>query len=211
MPRPASSLPRALLIASAAALASPALAITVELTELPVPDGFPTAGVAGLANDGTVVGTAWPDGAIVRWSPQGTPEVLGGGLTYTLENVMPLISKDGSVIATTGYFDIGGGNLRASPETWISGTDWAPLPGLTLGDASPYGISYDGSVLVGGASPAEGNDPQQIPWMWTAATGQVALGMIDGQTWGEAWAVGDGGRVAAGFFGSDTRWGAKWV
>ena len=211
MSRLAASLSRALLIASAAALASPALAITVELTELPVPDGFPTAGVGGLANDGTVVGTAWPDGAIVRWSPQGTPEVLGGGLTFTLENVMPLISKDGGVIATTGYFDIGGGNLRAMPETWISGTDWAPLPGLTLGDASPYGMSYDGTVLVGGASPAEGNDPQQLPWMWTAATGQVALGMIDGETWGEAWAVGDGGHVAAGFFGSDTRWGAKWI
>jgi uncharacterized membrane protein len=196
--------------------ASPALAITVTLTDLPVPDGYGTAGVANIASDGTVVGMVWPEGSVVRWVPGAEPEVLGGGLTFTLENVMPLISKDGSVIATTAYFPNGDGK-RAAPEIWTGGTGWTELPGLTLGDASPYGMSHDGQVLVGGASPVDpdGGAPQQIPWIWTAETGQQALGMIEGTVWGEAWAVADGGRVAVGFFeaspGDTTRYGARWV
>jgi hypothetical protein len=208
------SLRRALLACSAVAFASPVAAITVTLTELPVPDGFPTAGVGNIASDGSVVGTAWPDGAIVRWLPDTTPEVLGGGLTFTLENVMPLISKDGSVIATAGYFQ-DGENLRAAPETWLGGTDWLEVAGLVLGDASPYGMSYDGQAIVGGASPATGTTPQQMPWMWTAAGGQQTLGMMPDTEWGEAWAVANGGHVAAGFFkssaGDETRLGARWV
>ena len=205
---------RAFLFCSAIALATPVAAITVTLTELPVPDGFPTAGVANIASDGSVVGTAWPDGAVVRWLPDTTPEVLGGGLTFTLENVMPLISKDGSLIATTGYFG-DGADMRAAPEIWLGGTDWLQLPNLTLGDASPYGMSYDGQVLVGGASPAQGTTPQQMPWIWTAADGQQALGMMPDTVWGEAWAVANGGHVAVGFFkasaSDETRYGARWI
>jgi uncharacterized membrane protein len=196
------------------AVASPTAAITVTLTELPVPDGFPTAGVANIARDGTVVGTAFPDGAVVRWVPGADPEVLGGGMTFTLENVMPLISKDGTQIATTGYFS-DGTNKRAAPEVWLGGTDWLELTGLTLGDASPYGMSYDGQTLVGGASPAQGTTPQQVPWIWSAANGQQSLGMMPDMLWGEAWAVADGGGVAAGFFQASyddtTRYGVRWV
>ena len=205
---------RALIACSAIAFVAPAAAVTVTLTELPVPDGFPTAGVGNIASDGSVVGTAWPDGAIVRWRPDTTPEVLGGGLTFTLENVMPLISKDGSLIATAGYFQ-DGESLRAAPEIWLSGTDWLELPDLTLGDASPYGMSYDGQALVGGASPATGTTPRQMPWIWTAAGGQQALGMMPDTVWGEAWAVANGGHVAVGFFeasaADETRYGARWV
>ena len=119
-----------------------------------------TAGVSNIAADGTVVGTAWPDGTVVRWVPGHDPEILGGGLTYTLENIMPLIAKDGGVIATTGYFATGAGDAeRASPEIWQGATDWQEVSGLVLGDASPCGISYDGQTLVGGASPPAGAPP----------------------------------------------------
>jgi uncharacterized membrane protein len=206
--------PRAALLSLVVATATPVAAFTVTMTDLPVPDGFPTAGVSNISADGTVVGTAWPDGAVVRWQPGAAPEVLGGGLTFTLENVMPLISKDGSLIATTGYFP-NGASKRAVPEVWLSGTDWMQVPDLTLGDASPYGVSYDGQALVGGASPASGTSPQQMPWLWTASEGQQLLGMMPDTEWGEAWAVGNGGHVAAGFFeasaGSQTRYGARWV
>ena len=202
---------RALSIVALAA-ATPALAITVTLTELPVPDGYGTAGVSNVADDGSVVGMVWPDGLVVRWPVTGDPEILGGGLTFTLENIMPLVSKDGTLIATTGYFPIDNGK-RAAPEVWMGGTDWLEVPGMTLGDASPYGLSYDGQTLAGGAAPADGDTSgvQQYPWIWTAGGGQVALGMLDGATWGQAWAVSNDAHVAAGFFGSDTRWGARWV
>jgi uncharacterized membrane protein len=196
--------------------AAPALAITVTLTELPLPDGYATAGVSNVADDGTVVGMVWPDALVVRWVPGADPEVLGGGETYTLENIMPLVSKDGSLIATTGYFPIENGK-RAAPEVWMGGTDWLVLPNLTLGDASPYGMSYDGQTFVGGAFPADGDTTgvQQYPWLWTATGGQVALGLIDGTVWGEAWAVSNDGHAAAGFFeassGDFTRYGARWI
>jgi uncharacterized membrane protein len=208
------SLRHALFLCSIAA-ATPAIAITVTLTELPVPDGYGTAGVANIASDGTVVGTVWPDGLVVRWVPGAAPEVIGGGLTFTLENMMPLISKDGSVIATAGYFS-DGTVKHAAPELWTADAGWVEASGLTLGDASPYGMSYDGQTLVGGAFPLEdGGSPQQIPWIWTATNGQQALGMIDGTVWGQAWAVANDGHTAAGFFeasaGDFTRYGARWL
>jgi uncharacterized membrane protein len=216
MPLLSVSLRRVFLFCSIAASAS-APAVTVTLTELPVPDGYATAGVANIASDGTVVGTVFPDGSVVRWVPGAEPEVIGGGLTFTLENVMPLVSKDGTLIATAGYFS-DGTIEHAAPEIWLGGTDWLEVPGLTLGDASPYGMSYDGQILVGGASPAgnpRGSAPQQVPWIWAAAGGQVALGMMPDTVWGEAWAVANGGHVAAGFFeasaGDTTRYGVRWV
>lgn len=213
---PLSAFIRRALATAALTCAAPALAITVTLNELPVPEGYGTAGVSNVADDGSVVGMVWPDALVVRWPAVGDPEILGGGMTYTLENIMPLVSKDGTAIATTGYFPIDNGK-RAAPESWMGGTDWLELPNLTLGDASPYGMSYDGHTLVGGAFPADGDTTgiQQYPWIWTASGGQVALGMIDGTDWGEAWAVSNDGRVAAGFSndapGDFTRWGARWV
>jgi len=202
-------------VACSIAAATPAMAITVTLTELPVPDGYGTAGVANIASDGTVVGVVWPDGLVVRWVPGADPEVIGGGLTFTLENMMPLISKDASVIATAGYFS-DGTVKHAAPEIWTADTGWVEASGLTLGDASPYGMSYDGQTLVGGAFPLEeGGSAQQIPWVWTAANGQQALGMMDGTVWGQAWAVANDGHTAAGFFeasaGDFTRYGARWL
>ena len=163
------------------------MAITVTLTELPVPDGYGTAGVANLASDGTVVGMVWPDGLVARWVPGADPEVLGGGLTFTLENMMPLISKDGSVIATCGYFS-DGTNKHAAPELWTAGSGWIEASGLTLGDATPYGMSYDGQTLVGGAFPVEagGSGAAVSMDLERRDRGQQALGMIDGTVWGRS-------------------------
>jgi len=165
---------RRALLSCAALLTAPVFAETVTLTELPVPAGYSVAGVANIATDGTVVGVVWPDGLVVRWVPGADPEILGGGLTFTLENVMPLISRDASVIATTGWFS-DGSDKHAMPEIWQGGTDWAAVSGLTLGNASPYGISADGHTLAGGAFPVDGRDgaPQQIPWIWTETDGHA--------------------------------------
>ncbi|MBA8889523.1 putative membrane protein [Dokdonella fugitiva] len=199
--------------------ASGALADTVTLIELPAPEGYAVAGVSNITADGTVIGVVYPDGFVVRWQPGATPEVLGGGLTFTLDNITPLISKDGSAIATTGYFDDGGEAPVAAPELWTGGTDWARIGGAsaTLGNASVFGVSYDGSVLTGSAEPAvpppEGPWPQ-LPWSWTAAGGQVPLALpVDGFS-AQAWAASNDGRVVAGFGepapDDFTRYGLRW-
>jgi hypothetical protein len=201
-----------------AVAASHAYADNVSLTELSAPEGYAVAGVANIAADGTVIGVVYPDGFVVRWQPGAAPEVLGGGITFTLENITPLISKNGMAIATTGYFAGQGEELVASPEFWSGGTDWARIGGLTLGSSSPFGISYDGATLVGSAEPAvppaEGPWPQ-LPWIWTAATGQVQLAVPADAFSGQAWAVSNDGHVAAGFVELTpedfTRYGMRWV
>lgn len=194
-----------------------AAADSVSLTELPVPDGYAVAGAANIAADGTVIGVVYPDGFVVRWRPGASPEVLGGGLTFTLDNITPLISKDGSVIATTGYFDDGGESPVAAPERWIGATDWARISGTTLGNASVFGLSSDGAVLTGSADPAvpppQGPWPQ-LPWTWTAVAGQVELALPADAFSGQAWAASNDGRVVAGFgepaADDFTRYGLRW-
>lgn len=205
-------------ILAACALAMPAFADSVTLSELAAPADYPVASAANITTDGTVVGVVYPDGLVVRWLPGAAPEVLGGGMTFTLDNIMPLISKDGSTIATAGYFPGPGDALVAAPELWMGGTDWARVSGITLGSASPFGVSYDGHALVGSAEPvvppAEGPWPQ-LPWVWTAASGQVELALPASAFSGQAWAVSNDANVAAGFAtpssDDETRYGVRWV
>jgi uncharacterized membrane protein len=214
---PVSMITRRLLQGALALGLSSAAADSLTLTELPAPDGYVVAGVTNIAADGTVIGVVYPDGLVVRWRPGMTPEVLGGGMTFTLDNITPLISKDGSAIATTGYFDDGGEALVAAPELWIGGTDWARITGTTLGNASVFGMSWDGSVLTGSAEPAvppaEGPWPQ-LPWSWTGAGGQVELALPEDAFSGQAWAASNDGHVVAGFgepaADDFTRYGLRW-
>jgi hypothetical protein len=206
------------LLLGALAFALPASALeNVTLTELPAPDGYPVAGVSNIAADGTVVGMVWPDGLVVRWVPGAPPEVIGGGLTYTIENVMPLISKDGATIVTAGYFGEEP-NLQAAPETWLGGVDWAMLGGLTLGDSTPIAVSWNGQAVAGGAYPVvppETGPWPVLPWVWTAqTTEQVQLGLLVDMFSAQVWGVSDDGTVAAGFAeqpGNETRYGVRWV
>jgi len=214
---PVSTITRCLLHGALALGLSSAAADSVTLTELPAPEGYAVAGVANIAADGTVIGVAYPDGLVVRWRPGASPEVLGGGMTFTLDNITPLISKDGAVIATTGYFDDGGEALVAAPERWIGATDWSRITGTTLGNASVFGLSSDGNVLTGSAEPAvpppEGPWPQ-LPWSWTAIAGQVELALPADAFSGQAWAASNDGHVVAGFGepapDDFTRYGLRW-
>lgn len=198
--------------AACLALAASASAQTVTLTELSPPDGYAVAGVANLAGDGTVVGTVYPSGEVVRWVPGAAPEVLGGD-TYTLDNVMPFISKDGATIVASSYFDDYG---LAAPGFWAGGTDWERASGMILTWSTPFGLSWDGGALVGGGfdDPPPGETAPVVPWIWTAQTGQQPLGLLPGTVSGQAWAVADDGATAAGFIeaaaGDSTRLGARW-
>ena len=152
---PPTPLSRCALYCALALAATPALADTVTLTELPAPDGYPVAGVSNIAADGTVIGTVFPDGLVVRWTPGAAPEVLGGGMTYTFakaqggKEVSPAMLEgfSGAKVLIEGLrragpkptrekvqaaleglqkFDIGGLDISYSPEDH-SGLDFADL------------------------------------------------------------------------------------
>jgi len=189
--------------------AASAGAQTVTLTELPTPGGFGVAGVANIASDGTVVGTLYPKGDVVRWVPGEEPEVLGGD-TYTLDNVMPFISKDGAVIVATNYFDSHG---VAAPGFWLGGTAWERASGMILAFSTPYGMSWDGAVLVGGGynKGAPGELVPMVPWIWTAQSGQGLLDLLPGTISGQAWAVADDAGIAIGFIeAGGVRYAVRW-
>ena len=199
-------------LAVSLAFAATASAQTVTLTELPPPDGYAVAGVANMAADGTVVGSVYPSGEVVRWQPGQAPEVLGGD-TYTLDNVMPFISKDGATIVASSYFD---DYSVSAPGFWRGGTDWERAAGMTLAWSTPFGLSWSGEAMVGGGynDPPPGQLASILPWLWTAQSGQQVLGLLSGTVSGQAWAVADDGAVAAGFIeaapGDRTRYGARW-
>lgn len=194
----------------------PVLAPAARLEELPLPAGGGTAGVSGIAADGTVVGTLWPVGEVLRWRPGQAPDNLGGD-TYTLENVIPLISADGATIVASYYFWTPGSDVpEAAPAIW-DGSQWQRMPGIVLGDTTPFGVADDGSALAGAAYPAEPPPPGGFvslqPWTWTAQTGQVVLDLPAGQGAGQAWAVSSGATRAAGFTVAATgatRHGVRW-
>lgn len=194
----------------------PALAGAVRLEELPLPAGGGTAGVSNIAADGTVVGTLWPVGEVLRWRPGQAAENLGGD-TFTLENVIPLISADGATIVSSHYFWTQGSDVpEAAPAIW-NGSAWQRIGGIVLGDTTPFGLADDGSALAGAAYPAEPPPPGGFvslrPWTWTEQTGQVALDLPAGQGTGQAWAVSSGATQAAGFASAATgatRFGVRW-
>lgn len=201
-------LPRCL-AAACLAFAASAPAQTVTLTELPTPAGHGVAGVANIASDGTVVGTAYPSGEVVRWVPGEAAEVLGGD-TYTLDNVMPFVSKDGAVIVASNYFD---DYSLAAPGFWLGGTDWERASGMILTWSTPYGMSWDGAALAGGGynDPPPGQFAPIVPWIWTLQSGQQLLDLLPGTSSGQAWAVADDASVAAGFIeDGGTRYGVRW-
>ncbi|ANB18896.1 hypothetical protein [Dokdonella koreensis] len=194
----------------------PLLAAAARIEELPLPPEGGTAGVSNIAADGTVVGTLWPVGQVLRWRPGQAPENLGGD-TFTLENVIPLISADGATIVASHYFWTQGSDVpEAAPAIW-SGTAWQRIGGLVLGDATPFGLADDGSALAGAAYPAEPPPPGGFvalqPWTWTEAGGQVPLDLPAGHAGGQAWAVSPGALHAAGFVFEATggaRYGTRW-
>lgn len=198
---------------------APLRAAEVSLEELPAPPFAGTAGVSNIAADGTVVGTGWPDAMAVRWRPGQPPENLGGD-TFTLENIMPLISADGATIATNVYVqadpDDPEAGLVGKAALWQGGTNWSPIDNAVLAQATPFGISDSGEFLVGSGmedvSPDE-ND-HQLAWIWSAGTGQQLLGAVDGLPDAQAWGVSNDGQIAIGFANAApadfTRHGVRW-
>src|SRR5690606_21907961 len=111
------------------------------------------------------------------------------------------ISADGSVVV---------GTLNPGSSWSRSGFLWTPsggaqrVGGVSAGDMltnrfTANGVSNDGSVVVGLASPNMlGGGALSRGYMWTAAGGFVDLGYLDGLPTSDALGVSGDGRVVVG-------------
>lgn len=183
----------------------------LSLRELPQGE-FRPVHPSSIATDGSVIGVSFAsiddvDGNVIRWRSGGEPENLGGGPSYALINITPVMSDDGAVIATPHLFELDQEPFFISvPLALRDETGWQPLSGLTLETSLPFGISANGSHITG-AGGESGSAFQ--PWLWNQVHGQVVLPVPADRDGGEAWAASNDGRIAAGFvFQRDTdEWG----
>jgi probable HAF family extracellular repeat protein len=144
-----------------------------------LPGGLFTSSANAVSGDGSVVvgfGNAATGQTGFRWTAStGMVEFTGGDLTG--------ISADGSVMVGNGVV-LGAFRWTASGGSVSLGN----LPGGF--SSAAFGVSLDGSTVVGSALNASSN-PE--PFRWTAATGMVGLGAA-----GEARAVSADGSVVVG-------------
>lgn len=153
----------------------------------------------GISADGSVVvgETKSPNsevGEAFRWTSSGGMQLLGdlapGGIFVSSSTS---ISGDGSTVA--GFASNSDNNLEAF--RWTSGGGMVGLGDLTgnVALSIAYGISSDGSVIVGrgiGASGAEA-------FRWTGGGGMVGLGDLPGSTfYSEAHGVSGDGSIVVG-------------
>jgi hypothetical protein len=157
----------------------------------------PTINVTKISAEGVVVGSAPPQGHILRWLPGATePQNVGGGPALTLLNRLPLISADGVTIAANRQASDEGGTIGV-PSTWTEEAGWQPLSGLTLRTSILLGMSRDATRIVGYGWNDQTSELAR-PWVWSADQGQRALPLILPTYGGEAWAASDDGQVVVG-------------
>ncbi|HET9049275.1 MAG TPA: hypothetical protein VFN29_09995, partial [Chiayiivirga sp.] len=152
-----------------------------EWTELPIPPAISPLphenakfDITSLADDGTVIGTAYWYGwrGVVRLRPGETEweKLLEGG-----EN--PFITPDGKTVYANRI-------VPAPPEEtrrekyqqlilWREDTGWQPLSGTIYPHNAISGMSQNGQWLVGRGSSINGD--LLHAWKWSEATGQVPL------------------------------------
>jgi hypothetical protein len=196
--------------------AAPAEPVIATLRELPY-GTFAAPQPSAVTAEGTVIGADNATGNTLRWRPGEAPEDLGGGPTFSVVNVTPVVNADGSVIVAN-YMSQEGDAMLSLPRLWEGTFGWSIVPDMQTLSTLAMGISADGQQLAGyGGDPAENFQP----WQWSAELGQRMLPVPATMDGGEAWVVANGGHVAAGFvyrLGTDEwgwplrfRFGARWV
>jgi len=195
---------RGVLAAVAAAWCSMAAAAVPDGTPLFVtlpPNVLP---FGQAANGFVLVGTFYGGGAL-HWMPTSGTTAIGA-----LEGVAS--SRDGSIIVGNALDQAG----RENAAIWTGGTSWRVLGSLSPAAqqcdmllSSAYGVSGDGSVVVGLAW-----DGCKIAraFRWEESTGMVDLGTLTGGST-RANGVSANGRVIVGWDTHPTgaRQGAMWV
>ena len=163
--------------------------------------------IRGLSQDGsvmagTVTGSNGRDSAI-RWTEAGGAEVLpylsGDGTGFIDSAVAYDISDDGSIIV--GFSNAGEDfNFNTHAVRWTeSGIESLGTldTGSNTGIGSvAYGISGDGSTIVGGSG--EPGKLGMTAFRYTDATGMVSLGRLNDGSNSEAYAASNNGAVIVG-------------
>ncbi len=177
----------------------------------PAPFGFQMLQANDVSGNGSIiVGSMQGQGGTAAWrwtQATSVQQVIGMGGTFG-----PNISSDGSTIVGQS----GGGGAR-----WTQATGTQPLgpvTGLPFGNGSTnvaYGVSANGSVIVGPASALYQVFPVPldtiVPYRWTQATGAVGI-LNNGQFYNPTTGAGatsisdDGTRIAGISFRTAWLW-----
>ena len=143
-------------------------------------------------------------GSAFRWTASGGMQDLGtpgGRVSYAYG-----VSADGAVVVGTAivdYYDDWGFYNYARAFRWTASGGMQDLGDLGGGESEAYGVSADGTVVVGGAFNAAG---QWRAFRWTASGGMQDLGTLGGDR-STAYAVSADGSVVVGWAGGRAfRW-----
>ncbi len=176
-------------------LVSAAAAVPVQLAAQGTftPLGTSNTYLSGISADGAVaVGTIGAPGEIFRWTAS-TGVVAIGGLADVAR-----ISRDGKTIVAEA--DNGHGQSEAA--IWLGNKQWRTLgnfggfgDGANNSVSSAYGVSADGSVVVGLSRTTSG---KTHAFRWDATNGMVDMGSLQGQS-SRANAVSADGTVLVGW------------
>ncbi len=149
--------------------------------------------LTGISQDGTIaVGTIGSPGEIFRWTASTGVVGIGGWADVAR------ISRDGKTIVAEA--DNGHGQSEAA--IWLGNKQWRTLgsfggfgDGANNSVSSAYGISADGSVVVGLSRTTSG---KTHAFLWDTANGMVDMGSLQGQS-SRANAISGDGTVVVGW------------
>jgi uncharacterized membrane protein len=151
----------------------------------------------GISGDGRIiVGSYTSGGGAWRWSESDGYQELGGDAPYVAE---ARISRDGKTIV---YADRDSQGF-ISTAIWQGGRNWRTLGGVPEGApggyeakelSTPYGVSGDGTVIVGLAWIKD----RSTAFRWESITGMVSLPSLRGQS-SRAGTISADGHVIAGW------------
>jgi uncharacterized membrane protein len=159
-----------------------------------------------ISTDGSIVVGSLGDG-YYRWTRDGGIEDIGGMSAAGEISITP----DGSMIVASAATDDG----TAVPAIWLGGSDWQVLDWVPGGGpcgetrATAYGLSGDGSTIVGGGYTGPGCADFRA-FKWTATNGYEILDGEPGEKT-RANGVNHDGSVIVGWAEGFGRQGARWV
>lgn len=149
-------------------------------------NGVPRAQMARLAPDGhvsvVVSGVEWSDGNdVYDWSPVTGPALIGHIPPTSQGNRVTGVAADGRTVVGCDLF---GGSVAFRWTPTGGRQTLGTLPGGTSVESVAYGVSADGSVIVGFAGRPGGGG--YMAFRWTESTGMEGLGDVPGFTYSGA-------------------------
>jgi uncharacterized membrane protein len=131
-----------------------------------------------LSADGsTVIGVSSTDfrsgGRLVAWTTSGGLAPLSDPLSSDMRFLWANVSRDGSVVAGTLFFE-GTGRTESFRWTAAGGLQHlGTLPGRA--NSATFGLSADGSIIVGSSGSGNLVGADTLAFVWTEAAGMVQL------------------------------------